>query len=126
MKILLAVLLLAFCVPVAHAQYPKTLTLTVTKITRTPKDTADCTECTTITTVEAHTATANFVLVCEARTFAGQMENNLVCTQFETGIYQAKMLSPEVVDFSPQEGAKTSGGNRVLYSVRVEETRGKS
>src|SRR5271169_2847271 len=100
MAILLALLLLAFCVPVAHAQYPKTLTLTVTKITRTPKDTGGCTGCTTVTTVEAHTATGNFVLVCEATIFSGHMENNLVCTQFETGIYQAKMLSPEVVDFS--------------------------
>ena len=125
MKLLLAALLLTVCLPVAQAQYPKTISLTVTKITRTPKDTADCTGC-TVTTVEAHTAAANFVLVREATDFIGHTENNLVCTQFETGTYPARMLSPEVVDFSPQEAARTAGGNRVLYSVRVEETRGKS
>jgi hypothetical protein len=61
-------------VPVAGAQYPKTITLTVTKITRVQKETPACDNCATITTVEAHTATANVVLVCESNLYpAGWM-----------------------------------------------------
>ena len=90
------------------------------------KETPACDNCRTITTVEAHTATANFVPVCESNLYPEHMENNSVCTQFETGTYQAKMLGPEVITFWPDASSGTQGAKRILYSVRVEEARGKS
>jgi hypothetical protein len=119
-------LLLVALAPVASAQYPKTITLTVTKITRVEKETPACGNCATTTTVEAHTATANFILVCESNLFPEHMENNSVCSQFETGTYQARMLGPEVVTFWLDDSPGTKAARRVLYSVRVEEARGKS
>ena len=125
MKLLLAVIL--WLTPLsAFAQYPKTMTLTVTKITRVEKDTPACNNCATITTIEAHTATANFVLVCESNLFPEHLENNTVCSQFETGVYQSRMLSPEVISFWLDNERGETGAGRVLYSVKVEEARGKS
>jgi hypothetical protein len=125
MKLLLAVILCLTPLS-AFAQYPKTMTLTVTKITRAEKETPACANCGEITTVEAHTATANFVMVCESNLFPEHSENDTVCSQFETGVYQARMLSPEVITFWPDNERGATGGRRVLYSVKVEEARGKS
>ena len=122
-KLLLAVLIALTVVPAAAAQYPKTITLTVTKISRTEKPTQLCDNCARLTTVEAHTATANFVLTCEATMYPDHSENNTVCTQFETGVYLATMLSPEVISFWPKTVTRTPGANPILYSVRVEEAR---
>lgn len=108
------------------AQYPKNITLTVTKITRTEKDSPACNNCATITTIEAHTATANFVLVCESNIYADHSENNTACSQFETGTYQAKMLSPALISFWPDNSSGAESAIRVLYAVKVEEARGKS
>src|SRR5580700_9554220 len=112
MRVLLVAIAAAVLVtlaPTALAQYPKTITLTVTKISRIPKDTETCIGCTTVTTVEAHTSTANFVLTCEATLVIEHPENNTVCAQFETGAYQARMLSPEVINFWPDNSAGTEG-----------------
>ena len=125
MKVSIA-MLLCLVPHLAFAQYPKTITLTVTKISRIPKDTPNCDGCATVTTVEAHTAAANFVMTCESTLFVDHPENNLVCSQFETGVYQARMLSPEVISFWPDNSPGTEGARRVLYSVRVEEARAKS
>jgi hypothetical protein len=125
MKLFLAVFL-CFAPISAFAQYPKTIALTVTKITRVEKDTPACGNCATITTLEAHTATANFVLVCQSNFYPEHAENDTVCSQLETGAYQARMLSPEVITFWPDNSSGEKGARRVLYSVRVEEARGKS
>lgn len=126
MKYLLAVLLALTIVPAAVAQYPKTITLTVTKISRTERATPACDNCATLTTIEAHTATANFVMTCEATVFPDHSENNTVCAQLETGVYQATMLRPEVVTFWPiNKATREPGANPILYSVRVEEARTK-
>jgi hypothetical protein len=126
MKVLSAVLLLSACVPSVYAQYPKTITLTVTKITRTPKDTPDCIGCSTVTRVEAHTRTANFELSCESTLYPGHEENNSVCSQFETGEYVARMLSPEVISFWTVDQTASLGTRLRLYEVRVEEARAKN
>ncbi|SRR5258708_4746086 len=124
MKLLLAVILCL--VPLsASAQYPKTITLTVTKIMRAEKETPACSNCGKITTIEAYSPTAKFVLVCESNDFPEHTENDTVCAQFETGVYQARMLSPEVISFWPDNSPGTQGARRVLYSVRVEEGRAK-
>ena len=122
--ILLTLLAVVF-VPIANAQYPKPISLTVTKITRVEKESPACANCTLITTVEAHTATAGFVLVCESNSYPEHPENNSVCSQFETGTYQARMLSPEVITFWPDNSSGEQGARRILYSVRVEEAREK-
>jgi|GEM_PF-6287659 len=121
----LAALLALTFVPVAASQYPKTITLTVTKISRSPKDTANCEGCTTVTTIEAHTAAAKFILTFEATIYPEHTENNMVCSQFETGAYQARMLSPKVISFWPDNSPGIQGSRCVLYSARVEEARTK-
>jgi hypothetical protein len=123
MKYLLAATLALTLTPIAAAQYPKTITLTVTRITRTQTDNPpSCDNCLlTVTTVEAHTDTANFVLTCEAFLFAYHPENTKVCVQFEPGTYEAIILTPEVIDFSTDKRQE----NRVIYRVAMEEARTK-
>jgi len=125
MKLLLTVILCLTPLS-AFAQYPKTISLTVTKITRAEKETSACGNCGKITTIEAYSATAKFVLVCESNDFPEHSENNTVCTQFETGVYQARMFSPDVISFWPDNSLGTQGARRILYSVKVEEAREKS
>ncbi|MHB8503026.1 MAG: hypothetical protein ACYDCG_11405 [Candidatus Acidiferrales bacterium] len=78
-----------------------------------------------MTTIEAHTAAAKFILTFEATIYPEHTENNMVCSQFETGAYQARMLSPKVISFWPDNSPGIQGSRRVLYSARVEEARTK-
>jgi hypothetical protein len=126
MKLLAAAVLLTCLASAAQAQYPKTISLTITKITRTQKNTAACDNCATITTLEVHTETANLILTCEADLYPEHSENNSYCAQFEPGTYKARRLSPEVVSFFPPDAEGTSGQNLVLYTVVVEEMRTKT
>ena len=124
MKYLLAATLAFTLTPIAAAQYPKTITLTVTRITRIQKDLpgADCDNCVTVTSVEAHTATANFVITCEATLFTNG--NSTLCASFEIGSYEVARLSPEVISFWPQEAPQDKpNAHPTLFTVRVEEMR---
>jgi hypothetical protein len=126
MKYLLAAVFALTFISVAAAQYPKTITLTVTRITRTSKATPTCDNCTTVTNVEAHTDTANFVLTCEATLTPGQPNATSYCVQFETGIHQAMLVSPSFLEFLLDDPVTKSGkATRVYYMVSVEEARTK-
>lgn len=123
MRHLLAAVLALTFVSVTTAQYPKTLTLTVTRITRTQKDTPTCAGCTTVTKVEAHTATTNYELTCEATTVVETPSLSTYCVQFETGVYAVPMTAPNSVFFKPSSPA----GNQIqaAYIITVEEMRTK-
>ena len=123
MKFILAVVLALIVVPLAAAQYPKTITLTVTRIERNQKPFASCDNCTTVMTVEAHSNTTNYVLICESSLIVDHPENDSTCARFETGVYQARRLSPEALTFWPDDISAENGKRRVLFSVVVEEMR---
>jgi hypothetical protein len=120
MRYLLAVLLALTAAPFALTQqYPKTITLTVTRITRVQKPTPSCDNCATEITVEAHTATANFVLSCvEGISLSNTDAKLAVCAHFEVGEYQAVMPTPEVVNLWPD----SVKGNFAFW-VRMQEAR---
>ncbi len=105
------------------AQYPKPITLTVTKITRERKPTPVCDNCGYVTTIEAHSATASFILVCESRIFPEHPQNNSVCAQFETGVHEARMLEADLITFWPQNSVSERGAHHEYYAVIVEEAR---
>ena len=121
MRCLLAVILALTAVPFAAAQYPKTLTQTVTRITRTKKTSPACDNCSTEIKVEAHTTEVNFVLTCTEEVFPDHPENNFVCAQFETGIYQATRVGPKLISFWGDPAPKRAA----FYNVSMEETRTK-
>jgi hypothetical protein len=121
MRYLLAVLLALTAAPFTLAQYPKTITLTVTRITRVQKPTSNCDNCATEITVEAHTATANFVLSCTEGISLSTTDNKpAICAHFEVGQYQAVMPTPDVVNLWPE----TAKGNFAFW-VRMQEARTK-
>jgi hypothetical protein len=123
MRYLLAVFLALTTTTYASAQYPKTITLTVTRITRVDKATPACNNCATEITVEAHTATVNFVLSCTENMYPQSPENRTMCAHFETGQYQVVMPSPEIVNFWKEPPPK--GTTAPVFTVRMEEARGK-
>ncbi len=122
MKLLLCIIACLLPIP-SSAQNLKTMNLTVTKITRKQIATPACNNCGLTTTVEAHTATANFVLVCESHTFPDHMKNNTVCSQLETGVYEVRRPDPDWIIFWPEKSVSEPGANHVEYSVIVEEAR---
>jgi hypothetical protein len=105
------------------AQYPKPITLTVTKITRERKPTPACDNCGYVTTIEAHSTTASFILVCESRIFPKHPQNNSVCAQLETGAYEVRMLEADLITFWPEKSTSERGAYHEDYSVIVEEAR---
>jgi hypothetical protein len=108
---------------VVSSEYPKPITLTVTKITRARKPTAACDNCGYVTTVEAYSATASFILVCESHMFPDKPKNNTVCTQFETGAHEARLLEADLISFWPEKSVSGPWSNHEDYSVVVEEVR---
>ncbi len=122
MKFLLCLILCLMPISIS-AQYSRTITLTVTKITRKRTATPACENCGYVTTVEAHTAKANFVLVCESHVFPNRMKNNTVCAQFETGVYEVRMLEPDLITFWPEKSVSEPGAYHQDYSIIVEEAR---
>lgn len=118
--------LVSLCPIVCVAQYPKQITLTVTKITRTSEFFSDCLNCIHITTVEAHTATAQFLLICKAYTYPSKPKRNSVCAKFETGTYVAKMWEPDEVSFWPDNSYGGPGEYHNDYAVLLEQARDKS
>jgi hypothetical protein len=125
MKLLLCLILCLPPIP-SSAQSSKTITLTVTKVTRKRTATPACDNCGYVTTVEAHTGTANFVLVCESHVFPDRMKNNTVCAQFETGVYEVRRLEPDWIIFWTEKSVDEPGAHHLDYAVIVEEARGKS
>src|SRR5271165_3513171 len=99
MKSFIAFVLFLTVLPAALAQYPKMISLTVTKITRTDIAFESCDNCGMLTTIEAHSATANFILTCQSFMPIGHAENNSVCAQMETGVYPARRINPELISF---------------------------
>jgi hypothetical protein len=121
MRYLLSVLLALSAAPFALAQYPKTITLTVTRITRAQKPTPNCDNCATEITVEAHTATANFVLSCtEGISLSTTDTKPAICAHFEVGQYQAVMPTPDVVNLWPE-----TVKDNFAFWVRMQEARTK-
>jgi hypothetical protein len=118
MKYLLAAILaLGVALSSTAQQYPRTVTLTVTRVTRTEKATPDCDNCISETTAEAHSATTNFVLTCKATDYLQKPENSTVCAQLETGSYEAIRVAPDWFSF----WGKTPPPKATLYKVIVEE-----
>ena len=122
MKILLALFLCATQV-VVSSEYPKQITLTVTKVTRERKPSSGCDTCGFVVTVEAHNATASFILVCKSYWVPSRPKNNSACAQFGTGMHEAKMLAADLISFWPERSASEPWENREDYSVVVEEAR---
>jgi len=121
MKSLLATVC-CFASVFVSAEYPKPITLIVTKITRERRPTGECGTCGYLTTVEAHSPTARFTLVCESYWVPRRPENNSVCAQFETGVHEAQRLEADLISFWPENFTSGPGIPREFYSV-VEETR---
>lgn len=120
-----SILIMAFCLTsiTVSAEYPKTITLTVTKITREQKPSAACDNCRSVTTVEAHNSTASFIMVCESLFFPKHPENSSVCAQFETGVHEVRKLDADLVSFWPEKSASERGAIHEYYSILIEEAR---
>jgi hypothetical protein len=108
----------------AQAQYPRPLTLYVTRITRTLKAAPNCDNCVTGITLEAHTATVNFVLVCDANTFPNLPESRRICAQMELGTYEATRISVDSISFWTDPPDKQHP--RPAYTIAVDEARAPS
>ena len=120
----LLILMIACLIPIpSSSQSQKTISLTVTKITRKQTDTPACENCGSITTVEAHTPTANFILVCEAHRFPDRPKNNTFCPQFNTGVHEVRMIEPDLISFWPEKQIDPPLGYQLYFSVVVEEAR---
>jgi len=109
---------------VVSAQYPKTLTLTVTRVTRMAKTDPETNTFITELKVEAHTATANLVLECESRESAPPGAQ-LNCADIEIGSYEARRLSPSVVSLWPKDAVGDDKHHLLLYAITLEEVRTK-
>jgi len=76
-----------------------------------------------VTKVEAHTLTTNYALTCEATLNFDHPDTSTYCVQFETGVYQAVMVSPAILEFVEDDSARNTGkAHRSAYTISVEET----
>ena len=123
MRYFLAVLFDITLICSVAAQYSKTMSLVVTKITRTLKPGLNCEDSYTVLTLEAHSTSATFVLTCSEATYPNDSENREVCADFEPGTYDVRMLSPRVISFGQEDTKSKPGAHLLPYKIAVEEAR---